>query len=50
MEDSETDEINAESMRMPIPRRELGRFGFHQDNMQAMKVEWRDFFVRPAVT
>jgi hypothetical protein len=39
MEDSETNEINAESMRMPIPRRELGWFGFYQDNMQARKVE-----------
>lgn len=44
MEDSETNEINAESMRMPIPRRELGWFGFYQDNMQARKVEWPDFF------
>jgi hypothetical protein len=50
MEDSETNEINAESMRMPIPRRELGWFGFYQDNMQARKVEWRDFFILPAVT
>jgi hypothetical protein len=43
-EDSETNEINVESMRMPIPRRELGWFGFYQDNMRARKVEWRDFF------
>lgn len=50
MEDSETNEINAESMRMPIPRRELGWFGFYRDNMRAREVEWRDFFVRPAVT
>lgn len=39
-----TDEINAESMTIPIPKREVGWFGFHQDSIQDGQVPHCGFF------